>query len=189
MKPDTAPPASSASASARAAGRRRMQRNNLIVLLLFLAVIGFILYVTFRSSPKITEIPWFPTFLAVWFDEHDEIRHLIGYGVLAALTFWVRFDFSDSRHRFLRKLRTSRYRTGRLGALFVMIYLLELTQLPLQHRDFDWMDIVNGWAGVLLAWLVWLVFKVRQRRRRRLERERTRAPEKPPDNIARVDFR
>lgn len=158
------------------------------MLVLFLATIGFILYVTFRSSPKITDIPWFPNSLAVWFDEHDEIRHLIGYGVLAALTFWVRFDFSDSRFRLVRKFRTSRYRTGRLGALFVLIYLLELAQLPLPDRDFDWMDIINGWIGVVLAWIIWLVFKLRQRRRRR-ERAESGEPPKEPDNIAKVDFR
>ena len=159
------------------------------MLLLFLAVLGFILDVTFRSSPKITDIPWFPKFLAVWFDEHDELRHLLGYGALGALTFWVRFDFSDSRFKWLRWFRTSRYRTGRLGALFVLIYLLELAQLPLPNRDFDWMDILNGWAGVLLAWIVWLLIKIPQRRRRRREREQTREPAPAPANISKVDFR
>lgn len=51
------------------------------------------------------------------------------------------------------------------------------------------MDIINGWAGVLLAWIVWLVFKLRQRRRRHREHE---AAQEPPDergNIAKVDFR
>ena len=114
---------------------------------------------------------------------------MFGYGVLGALTFWVRFDFSDSRFRLMRWFRTSRYRTGRLGAMFVLIYLLELAQLPLPNRDFDWMDIVNGWIGVLLAWGIWLVFKIRQRRRRRRARELTKEPAKDPTNIAKVDFR
>ena len=185
MKPDSTPPPDPASASKR----HRRRWDHLVVLLMFLVTISFILYVTFRSSPKITEIPWFPKFLAVWFDEHDEIRHLFGYGVLGLLTFWVRFDFSDSRFRWLRWFRTSRYRTGRLGALLALIYLLELSQLPLPNRDFDWMDIVNGWAGVALAWVIWLVFKIRQRRRRRRARELTQEPARPPANISKVDFR
>ncbi len=186
MKTDSPP---TAPASAPDKGRRRWRWDHIAVLLLFLATIGFILYVTFRGSPRIITIPWFPTFLAVWFDEHDEIRHLIGYGVLGVLTFWVRFDFSDSRFRLLRRFRTSRYRTGRLGALFVLIYLLELAQLPLPNRDFDWMDILNGWAGVLLAWIVWLLIKIPQRRRREREREQNREPAPAPANISKVDFR
>ena len=186
MKTDS-PPTAPASASDK--GHRRWRWNQIVVLVMFLATIGFIFYLTFRSSPRITSIAWFPTFLAVWFDEHDEIRHLIGYGVLGVLTFWVRFDFSDSRFRLVRRFRTSRYRTGRLGALFVFIYLLELGQLLTQTREFDWMDIVNGWAGVLLAWIVWLLIKIPQRRRRRREREQTREPAPAPANISKVDFR
>jgi hypothetical protein len=123
----------------------------------------------------------------LWLDEHDEFRHFIGFTVFAAVGFMLNFDpiFNRSRSRFVRKFRSSRNRTGRLGAFLVLVYLLELGQLAVPSRDFDWLDIVNGWAGVLFAWSVWFAYKSRQRRQRRRAHERRH----DPINVSSVRFR
>ena len=123
----------------------------------------------------------------LWLDTHDEFRHFIGFAVCAGLGFSLELDplFKHSRFRFVRRFRSSRYRTGRLGGFLVFVYLLELGQIGLPERDFDWLDIVNGWSGILFAWSIWFVIKFRQRRRRRLANEKRHIP----INVSSVRFR
>lgn len=66
-----------------------------------------------------------------------------------------------------------------------MVYLLELAQLAMPNREFDWLDVVNGWAAVVLAWAIWFAIKSRRRRDRR------RAHERRADaiNVSSVRFR
>ena len=67
----------------------------------------------------------------------------------------------------------------------VLVYALELGQLAMPQRDFDWLDVVNGWGGVLFAWGIWFAYKMRQRRHRRRAHERRHEP----INISSVRFR
>ena len=158
-----------------------------ISLLAFIALFAVIIYFTFRPSTNVSDISWMPQRWGLWLDEHDEFRHFIGFAVFAGVCFLLNFDpvFNRSRSKFIRKFRSSRNRTGRLGALMVMVYLLELGQLAVPERDFDWLDIVNGWAGILFAWGIWFAFKSRQRRQRRRANERRHEP----INISSVRFR
>jgi hypothetical protein len=153
------------------------------VVLLF----GVILFFTFRASPNASELSWMPQRWGLWLDDHDEFRHFIGISVFAAAVFLLNFDsvFNRSRSRFVRKFRSSRNRTGRLGALLVLVYMLELAQLPLPNRDFDWLDVVNGWCGVMFAWSVWFACKSRHRRQRR----RSHESRHEPINVSAVRFR
>ena len=140
----------------------------------FVAVFGIVLYFTFRASPNVSTLAWMPERWGIWLDEHDEFRHFIGFAVFAAIGFGLNFDalFNRSRSRFVRKFRSSRNRTGRLGAFLVLVYLLELAQLGMPGRDFDWLDVVNGWGGIVLAWAFWFAYKSRNRRHRRIAHER-----------------
>jgi hypothetical protein len=155
--------------------------------LAFLATLALIIYFTFRDSSKVSTISWMPARWGLWLDDHDEFRHFIGFAVFAGLTFVIDLDsfFKRTRSRFVRKFRSSRNRTGRLGALLVLVYALELGQINMPHRDFDWLDIVNGWAGILTAWTIWFAWKSYQRRRRRISHERRHMP----INVSSVRFR
>lgn len=158
-----------------------------ISVLAFFALFAVIIFFTFRPSTNVSDLSWMPQRWGLWLDDHDEFRHFIGFAVFAGVCFLLNFDsvLNRSRSKFIRKFRSSRNRTGRLGALMVMVYLLELGQLAVPQRDFDWLDIVNGWAGILSAWGIWYVFRSRQRRQRRRANERRHEP----INISSVRFR
>jgi hypothetical protein len=145
-----------------------------LVFFAFAAILAVVLYFTFRASPNVSTLPWMPARWGLWLDDHDEFRHFIGFAVLAAVGFMLNFDalVNRSRSRFIRRFRSSRNRTGRLGGFLVLVYLLELGQLGMPERDFDWLDVVNGWAGIVLAWVVWYAYKSRHRRHRRVAHER-----------------
>ncbi len=153
----------------------------------FVVILGLILFLTFRPSTNVSTLSWMPERWGLWLDEQDEFRHFIGFSVFAAVGFMLNFDSSLNRSssRFLRRFRSSRYRTGRLGGFLVLVYILELAQLAIPERDFDWLDIVNGWAGVLVAWGIWYAIKARGRRQRRRSHDRR----DDAINISSVHFR
>ena len=164
-----------------------MKVTRLLGALAFAAIFGAVIFFNFRHSTNVSNLPWMPQRWGLWFDEHDEFRHFIGFAVFAATGFMLNFDpvLNRSRSRFVRKFRSSRNHTGRLGAFLVLVYLLELGQLAVPSRDFDWLDIVNGWAGVLVAWSIWFAYKMHQRRQRRRAHERRH----DPINVSGVRFR
>jgi hypothetical protein len=154
---------------------------------LFLLLFGIIIFFTFRGSTNVSDLSWMPKRWGLWLDEHDEFRHFIGFAILAGAGLLLNFDatLNRSRSRFWRKFRCSRNRTGRLGAFLVLVYLLELGQLALPSREFDWLDVVNGWGGVLFAWAIWYSTRARNRRQRRRAHERRHEP----INVSTVRFR
>jgi hypothetical protein len=164
-----------------------LKATRIAAVLAFLCLFGLILFFTFRHTSRVSDLAWMPERWGLWFDAHDEFRHFLGFAVFAGMGFAINLDpfFSKSRHRFIRRFRSSRNRTGRLGAFLVLIYLLELGQIGMPERDFDWMDIVNGWAGVLLAWTFWFMFKSNSRRRRHLTHDKRHVP----INVSTVRFR
>ena len=151
-----------------------MKATKVLSALAFLLILAAILFFTFRASTNVSELSWMPQRWGWWLDEHDEFRHFIGFAVFAGAGFMLNFDpiFNRSRSRFIRKFRSSRNHTGRLGGFLVLVYVLELAQLAMPRREFDWLDVVNGWGGVLFAWGVWYAYKMRQRRDRRRAHER-----------------
>jgi hypothetical protein len=164
-----------------------MKWTRIANLLAFAALLAVILFFTFRSSAKVSDLSWMPPRWGLWLDQHDEFRHFIGFAAFSAVTFTLNFDsvFLRSHSRFIRRFRSSANRTGRLGALLVMVYLLELAQLLLPHREFDWLDIMNGWAAVVVTWGIWFAIKSRRRR------ERRRSHGRPGEaiNVSSVRFR
>jgi hypothetical protein len=153
----------------------------------FVLLLATILFFTFRPSSTVGDLSWMPVRWGLWLDDHDEFRHFIGYAVFAFAGFMLNFDsvFNRSRSRFIRRFRSSRNRTGRLGGFLVLVYLLELAQIEMPNRDFDWLDVVNGWGGVLFAWGICFGWRVRQRRQRRRAHERRHEP----INVASIRFR
>jgi hypothetical protein len=164
-----------------------MKLSRIAAVVAFLGMLGVILYFTFRDSSRLAEVPGMPQRWGLWLDDHDEFRHFIGFAALAGFAFALNFDqfFTRSHKRFIRRLRSTRYRTGRLGGLLVMVYLLELGQIGMPNRDFDWLDIVNGWAGIVFAWSIFYFWRSGHRRRRRLSHEKRHIP----INVSSVRFR
>ena len=164
-----------------------MKLSRIVQVLAFALLFGVILFFTFRHSSNVSDLSWMPQRWGLWFDEHDEFRHFLGFAVFSVATFMLNFDpiLTRSRSRFLRRFRSSRNHTGRLGALLVFVYALELGQLAVPERDFDWLDVVNGWGGVILAWTIWFVGK----RYRRRQRHRAHERRHEPINVSSVRFR
>jgi hypothetical protein len=156
-------------------------------ILAFVVLAALIIFFTFRGSSNVSDLSWMPQRWGLWLDEHDEFRHFIGFAVFAAVGFSLNFDsfFNRSHSRFIRKFRSSRYRTGRLGLFMVLVYALELAQINMPDRDFDWLDIVNGWGGVLLGWITCVGWKFHRRHQRR----RSRETRHEPINVSSVRFR
>jgi hypothetical protein len=161
--------------------------SRVIACLAFVGAFALILYFTFRDSSRLAEISWMPKRWGIWLDDHSKFRHFVGFAAFAAVAFAINLDtfFTRSKHRFIRRFRSSRYRTGRLGGMLVLVYVLELAQINMPHRDFDWLDIVNGWGGIVAAWSVWYAIKAEGRRRRRITQEKRHMP----INVSSVRFR
>lgn len=164
-----------------------MKASRIIALAGFVAVFACILFLTFRQSARFVELSWMPQRWGLWLDTHGAFRHFLGFAVFAAVGFAINMDgvFSRSRYRFIRRFRCSRNRTGRLGAFMVLVYVLELGQIGMPQREFDWLDIVNGWTGIFFAWLGWYALKSNQRRRRRVTHDKRHIP----INVSSVRFR
>lgn len=164
-----------------------MKGTKLVSLILFVLLLGAIIFFTFRGSSNVSDLSWMPQRWGLWLDEHDEFRHFIGFAIFALAGFMLNFDtiFSRSRSRFIRRFRSSRNGTGRLGGFLVLVYLLELAQLEMPNREFDWLDVVNGWGGVITAWAVCFGWKLQNRRHRRKARDRRHEP----INVSTVRFR
>jgi hypothetical protein len=112
--------------------------------LLFLLLLAAVLYLGLRPSPGIVGTKLFPRWFATWFDHHDVLKNIIGFLALGLAGFlgWPR----------------SRPLAIALAALVVM---LEVIQIWMPHRFASLRDVLAGWAGLALAWLItWASFKV-----------------------------
>jgi VanZ family protein len=114
--------------------------------ILFLAVV----YFSWKPSPAIAQVPWFPQLLAAWLDQHDFSKNVLGYGVFAMSGFmaWSTPASAVVNHLML------------LLSFCLLIAILEVGQLALPHRVCDWADVLAGWLGVLLAWSIFQLVRV-----------------------------
>lgn len=104
---------------------------------------GFALLIAFlalRRSPYLQYIPWMPRSLGIWADHHGVLRNTAAF-----------FAFA------LAVLGALGPRGVHVGALCLFGTAIEVAQIWIPSRTFDWRDIVASIAGVLLAWpFVWL---------------------------------
>ena len=102
----------------------------------FTAVMAFF---ALRSSPYLQYIPWMPRWLGVWADHHGVFRNTAGFFVFALAMFFL------LGHRPLHAAFLCFFATA-----------IEVAQIWIPHRIFDWKDIMASLAGILLAWpLAW----------------------------------
>lgn len=111
---------------------------------LVLGAVGVIAFFALRRSPYLQYIPWMPRGVGVWADSHGILRNVAAFLVLALLAFVLL-----GRRRVVL-IGLSLFATG-----------VEVAQLGIRGRVFDWRDIVASLAGVLLAWAIAWLLRVR----------------------------
>lgn len=110
-------------------------RFRTIRLLLVLGLGAVMAFLALRSSPYLQYIPWMPRRLGVWADQHGILRNTVAFAGFALAAFLLL-----GGRRWL------------VAALCGFGALIEVAQLWIPGRTFDWKDIVASVAGVLIAW-------------------------------------
>jgi hypothetical protein len=110
-----------------------MNSRRILLKLAALAAIGVIAYLALRASPWVGEVPWIPRWLSDWADRNGNLRNLPAFAALAAVLM-----FALGRHP-----------GAALAA--VLSAALELAQVFISGRTFDWADIGWSLAGVALV--------------------------------------
>ena len=116
----------------------------LLRLLLVLALGGVIAFLALRTSPYLQYIPWMPRRIGVWADSNGITRNSAAFFVLALGAYLL---------------------VGRgiwqVAGLCLFATGIEVAQLWIRGRVFDWQDIVASIAGILLAWPIAWAFRRR----------------------------
>ena len=92
-------------------------------------------FFSLRHSPDLTTVNWMPAWLGHWADHHGVLRNTLGffvYSLVAFLLVGARWQYPAA-----------------IGAFSIAI---ELAQIWIPGRFFDWRDIVASLVGVALAW-------------------------------------
>ncbi len=110
----------------------------IVIVLGFGAVLAFL---ALRPSPYLQYVPWMPRRIGVWADHNGIVRNTVAFAGFA-LAVYVLLGV---------RLRS-------VVALCVFGTVIEVAQLWIPGRKFDWRDIVASIAGVLIAWpFAWLL--------------------------------
>lgn len=107
----------------------------LVRLLVVLALGAAVAYFALRSSPYLQYISWLPRPVGIWADRNGILRNVVAFFALGLLVYLL---------------------VGRRAIHVIVLCafgtLLEVSQIWIRGRVFDWHDIVASIAGVLLAW-------------------------------------
>lgn len=126
----------------------RWTRSFLFRVALVFALTGVMAFLALRTSPYLQYIPWLPRSIGVWADHNGILRNTAAFFVFAIFVYVM---------------------VGQGGWQVVSLCLfataVEVAQLWVRGRVFDWRDIVASIAGILLAWPI-----VRALRRRSVPR-------------------
>ena len=111
---------------------------------LVLALAAVMAFLALRTSPYLQYIPWMPRRIGVWADHNGILRNVAAFFVFALLVYFL---------------------VGRsvwhIAALCLFATTVEVAQLWIRGRVFDWQDIVASIAGIVLAWPVAWAFRAR----------------------------
>lgn len=119
--------------------KSRVARSARIALVAgFAAILAFL---ALRTSPYLQYVPWMPRQIGVWADHHGVSRNAAAFFVFGLAAFLL--------------IGTQ---VWRVFAVAGFATALEVAQLWIPGRTFDWRDIVASLAGLALAWPVaWAV--------------------------------
>ena len=105
------------------------------------AFTGLMAFFSLRSSTYLHTVPWMPHWLGNWADHHGIFRNTVGFFVFG-----------------LTMLLLLGTRAWHLATLCVFATAVEVAQIWIPTRRYDWKDIVASVAGLLLAWpIAWLL--------------------------------
>jgi hypothetical protein len=125
-----------------------MSRARLIAFMLVIGFAGVLTFLALRSSSYLQFLPWMPRPVGVWADNHGVFRNTVAFFALGLCTFAL---------------------LGRtlwhVTALCVFGTLIEVAQIWIPSRAFDWKDIAASVAGILAAWPVAFIGAIAWRRR------------------------
>jgi hypothetical protein len=99
--------------------------------------VGLVLYLSLKSSSRMTEVNWLPAGLTRWADAHGRFRNFPAFGLIA-LPFLI-----------LASSRVRRFQIA--GALALLVALLEVLQNWIPARSPDVWDVVWASLGLLAA--------------------------------------
>lgn len=118
-----------------------MNRHRVLALLFVAAFAGLLAFFALRSSAFFQPIEWLPRPIGRWADRHGVARNIVAFfafGLAALAILGTRWTW--------------------VLALCAFGTALEVAQLWIPTRVFDWRDIAATVAGVLAAWpFAWLV--------------------------------
>jgi glycopeptide antibiotics resistance protein len=112
-------------------------RHPILRVALVLILAGMIAFFALRTSPYLQYISWLPREIGVWADSNGILRNTAAFFAFAFVTY----------------LLVGR-RVWHILALAVFATGVEVAQLWIRGRVFDWRDIAASIAGILLAWPV-----------------------------------
>jgi hypothetical protein len=120
----------------------------------FCGCLAVVVYLSFRADPHVVSVAFIPREVGSWFDRHDFIRNLLGFGCLALAGF-TRTSFAEAGALSIRfpRLGTFRLTAGRwLAGMLGIVVVLEIGQTLLPRRTSDWQDVAAGALAILIVW-------------------------------------
>lgn len=118
-----------------------MSRPLVIRLVAVALLAGLLAFLALRTSPYLQYIPGMPRWIGVWADSHGIARNVVAFGLLALVVLLL------LGHHLPQVLGLAAFGIG-----------LEVSQLWIRGRVFDWRDILASLAGIALAWpIAWLL--------------------------------
>lgn len=118
----------------------------LVRLAFILCAAGLLAYLSLRASSSLRTVPWMPGHLGRWADTNGILRNTVAFLALGLLAFGL--------------LGRGRRIVAALAAFAVAI---EVPQIWIPTRIFDWRDIAASLAGLALAWAALRLAAVRHR--------------------------
>lgn len=106
----------------------------------FLLLLVVLCYLSFKPNPAIQEERWMPETVTAWFDMHDQWKNFIGFWCMGFAGFMT----------WPRGVKGSKWALWALMTLVIVV--MELIQIPIPRRWFDFKDIAAGGLGILAAW-------------------------------------
>jgi glycopeptide antibiotics resistance protein len=106
-------------------------------IVLVLALAGVIAFFALRTSPYLQYITWMPRSIGVWADHNGILRNTVAFFVFALVVYLL-----------------VGCRAWHVVALSCFATAVEVAQIWVRGRVFDWQDILASIAGILLAWPV-----------------------------------
>ncbi len=114
---------------------------------IFVILVVVLCYLSFKPNPAIQEEHWMPSSVTQWFDAYDQWKNFIGFSAMGIAGFMA----------WPQGARGSRWLLWFL--LTLIIVAMELIQIPIPRRWFDFKDILAGSLGILCAWPCTLIFR------------------------------